>query len=132
MANKNNIEHFNYCIINKGNLTVTLTNEVDFNNVNFIENYVFRDVSFLYDDKFGKIYIDAYEIGRYWTDNIIPIGEMSEIPLPECIRHYKPNWLMKKLFNEKPFDYVRWYYYIRSNKRVMFEILKPTSVIRYF
>lgn len=132
MANKNNIERFNYCIINKGNLSVTLTNEVSFNNVNFIENYVFCDASFLYDEKFGKIYIDAYEIGRYWTDDIIRLDEMREIPLPECIRHHKPNWLVKKLFDEKPFDYVRWYYYIRTKKRVMFEILKPTSVIRYF
>lgn len=132
MVNKNNIERYNYCVIDKRFFTVTLTNELDIQNVSFIDNHVFCDVSFLHDDKIGKTFVDAYELEKYWTDDTIPIDEMREKPIPECIRHHKPNWLMKKLFNEKPFDYVRWYYYIRSKKKVRIELMKTTAIVRKY
>lgn len=130
MVNKNNIEHYNYCLVNKDTFEITLSNTIEFSRFNFQYHHVLCDVSFMVDYKLSRCYLEGFELKGHFVDEIIPLDELKEKPIPESVKHHKPNWFQKKVLCEEPYDYVKCYYYVKGKNKVRFDVLRTPLIIR--
>lgn len=124
------MERYRYCLIDKKNFSIKLTNVVDFKEVIFILYDVYCDVDFLFDKQTGHCFIEGHDILNYWVDHMIDVSEMKEKPFPECVKTYTPNWFEKKIFGMKSFKYVKGYYHIKSKKKIHITLIKTPAIFK--
>lgn len=124
------MEQYRYCLIDKKNFSIKLTNVVDLNEVSFIHYYVCCDVDFLLDKQTGHCFIEGHVILNYWACDEIDVSQMKEKPFPEYVKTYTPNWFQKKIFGMESFKYVKGYYYIKSKKKINITLIKTPAIFK--
>lgn len=92
------MEQYRYCLIDKKNFSIKLTNVLDLREVSFIHYDVFCDVDFLFDKQTGHCFIEGHDILKYWACDEIDVSQMKEKPFSEYVKTYTPNWFQKKIF----------------------------------
>lgn len=110
---------YNFCIINKNNITLYNTSYVNV----ALPDEALVDVKCELDEKNNLIIYGTPIVFEYAMDKI-NINELEHSPCKKYIKHYEPNKFYK-FFGAKPYDYVQyWWGYIGKDVKYIFNNFK--------
>lgn len=103
--------HYDYCVINKGDNTITLYNKSKFLGIYILDVNVLWDVNVSFDER-NNLVIEGKPLIFELATCRTPIDELEHEPCKKYIKQYNPGWFAR-LFGVKPYKYVEgWWSYL--------------------
>lgn len=103
--------HYDYCVINRRDNTITLYNKDKFLDIYLLDSNVLLDVNISFNER-NDLVIEGtpliYELATCRT----PVDELVHKPCKKYIKQYNPGWFAR-IFGVKPYTYVEgWWAYL--------------------
>lgn len=103
--------HYDYCVINKGDNTITLYNNDKYLDIYVLDVNILLDVNISFDER-NNLVIEGNPLIFELSTCRTPVDELEHTPRKKYIKQYNPGWFAK-LFGIKPYTYVEgWWAYL--------------------
>lgn len=103
--------HYDYCVINKRDNTITLYNKDKSLDIRPLDVDILLDVNILFDER-NNLVIEGNPLIFELSTCRTPVNELEHTPRKKYIKQYNPGWFAK-LFGIKPYKYVYgWWAYL--------------------
>lgn len=103
--------HYDYCVINKGDNTITLYNNDKYLDIRPLDVDILLDVNILFDER-NNLVIEGNPLIFELSTRRTPVDELEHTPRKKYIKQYNPSKFYR-FFGVKPYKYVYgWWAYL--------------------